>query len=144
MAGPNEERPATYLAVTNTSQESLAAAFHGDLYEWASGETLNLSQDAARHIFGFGMEDKSAAFHRLGWLTTRPEHNLKTAMAKLAQIHFAPVKQVFELNAGAPNARRGRKVSGSDRSLAAAGVSSGDETDISSPAAPDEDGAADA
>lgn len=141
MSGPNEDAPSAYLAVTNNSKETIIAAFHGDEYEWSPGETLRLSYDAAKHIFGFGLEDKAPAFHRLGWLNTRPDCQMKDAEARLRNIGFAPVKQEFipQPDAPLPRQRAGRKekVSGSARSLAPSEDSTGEAE--TSPAAPDAD-----
>lgn len=123
MSGPNENAPTTYLEVTNHSAETLVAAFHGDEYVWEPGEKLNMSEDAARHVFGFGLSDKSSAFHRLGWLNTKPDGQMKDALNKLKLFQFTPVQQVFQM--AERKERKAKKAGGSDRSLAGAGENSG-------------------
>jgi hypothetical protein len=137
MSGPNENQPTQYLAVKNCSDKPLHAAYHGEPYDWEAGETVKLSTEAARHIFGFGLDDKTAAFHRLGWLNTRREGKMEDALARLEQIEFVPVRQLFEVSSE-PLKAKGKKVkvNVSDRSLADAGVSAGE---VISPEAPETD-----
>ena len=127
MPGPNEEAPQVrYLEIENGLDEPIVMGFHGDRYEWAPGEKLICSEEAARHIFGYGMEDKSAAFLRIGWLNTRVDCQLKDAMKKLSKIKFRPVQQVYEMSQARP---RRAKASVSDRSLTDAGDSNGGGAD---------------
>lgn len=127
MAGPNENDPVRYLAVTYRGRETFTSKFHGDTYEWSHGEILNLTEAAARHIFGYGLTDKSSAFQRNGWLNSRKDGTMKHAVEKLAKFHFEPVQQIFEI-------ARARQAGGSERPLADAGDNAGEEQ--SSPAIP--------
>jgi hypothetical protein len=116
MAGPNEQtEPVKFLEIENGLDETISMKFHGDLYEWAPGEKLRCTEEAARHIFGYSLEDKSSAFMRMGWLNTRPDCQPKDAMKKLSKIKFRPVQQVFEMSQA--KTRRGKTASVSDRSL---------------------------
>lgn len=134
MAGPNEEaEQVRFYEVENGLDEEVVMKFHGDRYEWAPGEKLRCSEDAIRHIFGYGLEEKAPAFMRLGWLNTRPDCQMKDAMKKLAKMKFRPVQQVFEM----AQKRAAKKSGVSDRTLTDAGDSSGaGDAEASVPAAP--------
>jgi hypothetical protein len=122
MSGPYEETGGEqYLEVENGLEEEVEMKFHGDHYVWEPGEKLMLSEAAAAHIFGYGLDNigKETAFLRLGWINSRPECNWKSAMARLKKFKFTPVEQVFE------KARARKKAGVSDRSLVDAGVSAG-------------------
>lgn len=53
--------------VRNTSDTHHSDRFNGQDYEFPPGEKVLLTQDAARHMFGFGNPDKSEALIRQGW-----------------------------------------------------------------------------
>jgi hypothetical protein len=129
MSGPNENDPVQYLRVRSRLKSVFTAKFHGDEYEWSPGEEIKMSEDAARHIFGYGLKDKLPAFQRNGWLNS--VHTLKDAYARLSKFDFEPVQQVFELITA-------KKSGGSDRPLAVDGEN-GDG--VSSSPVPDEDAA---
>lgn len=135
MSGPFEEAGGEqYLEVENGLEEELAMSFHGNRYVWEPHEKLMLSEAAAAHIFGYGLDNtgKETAFLRLGWINSRPECTWQTAMAKLKKIRFTPVEQVFE------KARARKKAGVSDRSLVDAGVSvGGPDADPGTPGHPE-------
>jgi hypothetical protein len=93
-----------FLAVTSRLPKKFRARHFGIDYDFRQDEAVNLPVEAARHIFGFGEDDKSRALHRLGWLTHT--EGLEEALAKLENIEFEPVKQVFELADAKPRAKR--------------------------------------
>lgn len=103
--------------------------FHGDTYEWRPGEELKMTEDAARHIFGYGLTDKTTAFQRTGWLNSTANGTLRHATAKLQKFDFRPVQQIFELAVA-------RKSGESERPLALAGED-GQEEEKSSSSLPD-------
>jgi hypothetical protein len=84
-----------FLAVTSRLPKKFSARYVGIDYVFRQGEAINLPIEAARHIFGFGEDDKTRALHRLGWLTHT--EGLEQALEKLNEIEFEPVQQVFEL-----------------------------------------------
>lgn len=96
MAGPEESRP-TFLSVTNNGKGKFHARFHGEDYDWAAGESVNLSVEAAAHIFGYGIEDKNAAFLRSGWINTTANGTPEDAMRRFMQFSFQPAKQSFSV-----------------------------------------------
>jgi len=137
MSGPFEaEAPVQYFEVTNGLEEEIVMGFHGDKYEWQPGEKLICSEAAIRHIFGYGEDDKSTAFLRLGWINSRPECNMKAAMAKIAKIKCVPVTHAFNEVADARAKRGGKKASASDRPFADAGESSGGDADADQASSP--------
>jgi hypothetical protein len=85
-----------FLQVTSKLPKKFSARFHGVEYVFATGEPVTMPLEAARHIFGVGEDNKLPAFHRLGWVTVTAQ--LESAMKKLKDIKFEPVKQVYELS----------------------------------------------
>lgn len=61
------------IGVKNITEGEKATEFKsrydGKDYVFRPGEVTALSLDAATHIFGYGLEDKTAALLRFGWLT---------------------------------------------------------------------------
>lgn len=80
------------IGVKNNGEKQLEARYDGKNYVFAPGETAALSEDAARHIFGFGLEDKTRVLARLGWLTHSAQ--LSDAMARLDDFSFLAVESV--------------------------------------------------
>ena len=112
------------------------ARYNGIDYVWKKGgESLNLPLGAAQHCFGFGQDDKAAAFHRVGWITT--VDTLESAQAKLDQCEFLPLKQVYEIAPSAP--KRGRPRISNARSLVNAGGTKGPASENPNPVPDDQD-----
>ena len=109
-----------YLAVTSKLPKAFTAKFHGVEYLFKPGRSVNMPVDAAKHIFGFGDDDKTRSLHRLGWLTL--SNDMEGALEKLEQITFLPIEQVFELR----GQRRRRPRISNDRSPVNAGDPNGD------------------
>jgi len=72
--------------VTNGSEKAIKGRYNGEDYEFPVGVPTPVEQDAAAHIFGFGVSDKSRALTRLGWYITSDQE--EAAVARLAQIQF--------------------------------------------------------
>lgn len=53
--------------ITNNSGKSFKDGFEGTFYVFAVGEPVEIPEEAAAHIFGYGIEDKMPAMTRLGW-----------------------------------------------------------------------------
>jgi hypothetical protein len=98
-----EHEGVQFLAVKSNFPKNFKGKFHGIEYAWKLGDTINMPVEAAEHIFGFGLEDKTRALHRAGFVNTMED--IEAGMAKLALFSFAPVEQVFELT----QTRRARK-----------------------------------
>lgn len=54
------------LYVCNNGKKDFTDRYDGEEYVFAVGETVAVSADAARHIFGYGEGDKSRAMRRQG------------------------------------------------------------------------------
>jgi len=89
MANPQIFNREDYVRVTNGTPETIEGRFNSEDYEFPPGEAVDISIEAARHIFAFGEEDKSRALARLGWVKTTLE--LKAAMARLGKVVFGDV-----------------------------------------------------
>jgi len=84
-----------FLSVKNGTDRKISGRFHGEDYVLKPGESVTMPVEAAAHIFGFGVDDKTPALHRLGWLTA--SQHAEVAMERLSKLGFEPVHQVFEL-----------------------------------------------
>lgn len=58
---------AQMIFVTNRNDFHHVDMFDGVAYEFAPMEKIAIPIDAARHMFGFGLEDKTETLVRLGW-----------------------------------------------------------------------------
>lgn len=70
-------------------------------YAFPPGEKVMLSREAAEHMFGVGLPDKTPVMHRLGWAfkynpETRQFDEDKDAVTKLKNFHFTKAKVVEE------------------------------------------------
>ena len=72
--------------------ESFAGRFDGKDYKFPAGQVTTLSEDAAAHIFGFGVEDKSRVLARNGWATTSAR--MDVALKRLEQFQFLAVEGI--------------------------------------------------
>lgn len=85
--------------VTNNTDEELVDGYHGIVYEFKPGETVEIPEDAASHIFGYGIEDKEPFLARLGWIKTR--NDLKEGIKRLSKFEIslsAPAKKNHSLS----------------------------------------------
>jgi hypothetical protein len=86
------------LIVTNGLEQTIAAKFAGQDFEFPPGKDVPCDEEAAAHIFGFGEPDKSIALLRLGWITPGhdkviAEERLKKIVFKRATVTIAPAKE---------------------------------------------------
>jgi hypothetical protein len=72
--------------VTNNSGQRLVAEFDYRDIEFPAGESVEISVRAARHIFGFGAENKEPYLARLGLIRLHSE--LEQGLEKLAQFEI--------------------------------------------------------
>lgn len=96
------------IGVTNNGKETLGARYDGQDFEFKPGVPVALSDEAATHIFGYGLDDKSRALIRLGWLVNSTA--LNDALKRLDDFVFSEAKVVFDEPAqinGTPMAERG-------------------------------------
>jgi hypothetical protein len=85
------------LGVRNNDKERLVAKYDGKEYvfEVSTKEnpvTTAISEDAARHIFGFGEKDKKRSLLRLGWVPNGTR--IDAALERLGKFQFLAVEEV--------------------------------------------------
>jgi len=71
------------IFVTNNSDKKLKDGYGGVFYEFKKGETVEIPENVARHIFGYGDENKEPYLARLGWIIT--QNDLEKGLEILAQ-----------------------------------------------------------
>ena|ERR1017187_3930508 len=80
------------LTVTNGNDFNFAGRFNGIDFSFPSGKTTALPEDAAKHIFGVGLPDKTDVLVRHGWMQTGA--GLPAAMSILNKFSFNVADQV--------------------------------------------------
>ena len=83
------------IYVTNNSDQDLRDGFGGVFYDFQKGKTLEIPEEAARHIFGYGKDDKESCLAHLGWIRLHSE--LEQGMEKLSK---------FDIQTEAPEQNR--------------------------------------
>jgi hypothetical protein len=73
--------------VTNGDEQNFSAEFCNVEYTFKKGETTALPMNAARHIFGYGDNDKMPYLTRLGWVRLNTEY--EKGLERLAKIEFS-------------------------------------------------------
>lgn len=76
-----------HLSVRNNGTASFAAKYDGREYVFAPNQPTTIDADAARHIFGVGLADKTEVLTRHGWLSNSSD--LPNAMARLDSFSFS-------------------------------------------------------
>ena len=79
------------IGVKNTSDEVIEARYDGQDFVFEPGVTTACSEEAAAHIFGYGVKDKARALHRLGWM--RHGGDIKEAVRKLDKFAFLAAEE---------------------------------------------------
>jgi hypothetical protein len=82
-----------YVRIVNRNKD-VAGRFNGKDYLFKTGKPLDVPEIVARHVFGFGLEDKTAALSRLGWARTSDE--LEAGLEKLAKVSFEDPPEMIE------------------------------------------------
>ena len=72
--------------VTNNSEQRLVAKFEYKDIEFPVGESVQVSAQAAKHIFGFGVDNKEPYLAHLGFIRLHSE--LEQGLQKLAQFEI--------------------------------------------------------
>jgi hypothetical protein len=97
--------PADWIRVTNHDEHSVVGKgerakkvihgrFNGKDYVFPFGEPVNVHIEVARHLFGLGMDDKSAALARLGWVQSSEQYY--EAIDRLKNIKFDDLPELME------------------------------------------------
>jgi len=123
-----------YVRVTNRTGSTIKGRYDGVDYLFKPGDETDVHHLAAAHIFGFGLDDKTNAFLRLGWLTSG---SYEEGIERLKDIQFGDVPSPAT-NIESARKPRGKKT-GSPTPLADVGAESGEEVSASSPADATED-----
>ena len=71
------------IFVTNNSDTKLNDGYAGVFYEFLPGKTVEISEEVAHHIFGYGEDNKIPYLTRLGWLVSA--NDVEKAHAILAK-----------------------------------------------------------
>ena len=79
------------IGVKNNLKEKIPARYDGQDFTFEPAVTRALSEDAARHIFGYGEKDKTRALLRLGWIPNGADK--AGALEKLNEIQFLAVEE---------------------------------------------------
>lgn len=81
------------LFVTNNGSP-FTSRFEGVEYSFEPGKEIEIPLAAAKHIFGYGVDNKEPYFVRLGWM--RMNTDLPRAKERMAQVSFSsePAKKV--------------------------------------------------
>ena len=118
-----------YIRVVNRTESKIRGRFDGKDYEFKVNDPTDVHQSVAAHIFGFGVEDKTNAFHRLGWLS---RGDYEEALARLDKIEFDEVPNP-SVNISTAAKKRGRPKISSPTPLADADADDGDGVPAPSP-----------
>jgi hypothetical protein len=73
--------------VRNNSQDTLSDSFDGVKYDFIPGKEIELPEVVAKHIFGYGDDNKEPYLVRLGWMKMSNEFD--AAMQKLCKFSFS-------------------------------------------------------
>jgi len=74
------------IIIHNSLNEGIQGRFAGVDYDFPAGQDVPCDESVARHIFGFGEQDKAPALLRLGWIV--PGQPRQIAEEKLAKVVF--------------------------------------------------------
>ena len=73
--------------VRNNSENHFSDALNGVVYNFAPGVEIEIPEVAAKHIFGYGDDDKEPYLVRLGWMKMNTDFPM--AMEKLGKFSFS-------------------------------------------------------
>lgn len=128
--------PQEFVRVINCDPNSevrgkkmITGRFDGKDYVFPFEQPVDVHIAVAKHIFGFGLDDKTAALNRLGWATHSAA--VDAALERLMLIRFDDLPQLMEV----PRTKGGRNKTGSASTLGKAGEPEGAED--SAPNGPD-------
>ena len=71
------------IFVTNNSDQDLHDGFGGVFYDFKIGSTVEIPENVAQHIFGYGDDVKQPYLARLGWAKTA--NDLKEGLDRLSK-----------------------------------------------------------
>jgi hypothetical protein len=77
----------TTIFVTNNGQQTFVDSFDGTKYTFEPKKELEVPEVVAKHIFGYGDDNKEPYLVRLGWM--RMSTDFALAMERLGEFSFA-------------------------------------------------------
>jgi len=77
----------TTIFVRNNGSDPFSDALDGTVYHFESGKEIEIPEIAAKHIFGYGDDNKEPYLVRLGWM--KMSNQFDAAMEKLALFSFS-------------------------------------------------------
>jgi hypothetical protein len=89
------------IYVTNRSEHDLVTSYAYERYEFPTNKTVALSPEAAKHIFGYGIDNKEPYLARLGFIRLHSE--LEQALERLSKFDISTEAPV-EKNRSLPSA----------------------------------------
>ena len=75
------------IFVTNNSDKTLVDGWNGVEYTFKPNSTVEVPEIVAKHVFGYGDNDKEPYLARLGWIHSK--NDLKEGLALLAKWEFS-------------------------------------------------------
>jgi hypothetical protein len=82
------------ILVTNTGVISLSDSYEGQTYTFDPGVATPIPEGAARHIFGYGDDNKIRIFDRHGWAQSARDY--EQAYKRLAEFRFSGGRIVYD------------------------------------------------
>lgn len=116
-----------YIRVTNRTGIVIKSRYDGTDYIFKDGEPTDIHEVAARHIFSWGLDDKSQALHRHGFLKS-----LEDFKTWIDQIDFEEVPSPAVDIKTARKSPKNKRIA-SPTPLADGGAKEGEEPSVSSP-----------
>jgi hypothetical protein len=77
----------TDIYVTNNGIDPLVDSFDGTKFEFVPGKEVQVPEIVAKHIFGYGDDNKEPYLVRLGWM--KMSTDFPAAMEKLCKFSFS-------------------------------------------------------
>ena len=77
----------TTLFVRNNGDDALTDSYDGAVFDFAPGKEVEIPEIAAKHIFGYGDDNKEPYLVRLGWMKMNTDYPL--AMERLGKFSFS-------------------------------------------------------
>ena len=77
----------TTIFVCNNGALPFSDSFDGTTFHFEPGKPVELPEIAAKHIFGYGDDDKEPYLIRLGWM--KMSNQFEAAMQKLGEFSFS-------------------------------------------------------
>ena len=94
----------TTIFVRNNGPHVLNDSFNGVSYAFEPGKEIEVPEVAAKHIFGYGDDNKEPYLVRLGWMKMSNQFNL--AMEKLMEFSFSKEPSAKQVHLSAPVVER--------------------------------------